>query len=135
MIDFKSDEQVIRQIFAMLQLTWNSGDASTLMYDFVDDAEFITVDGELLKGREQIFNHYAALLSSTHGRAMISLAFPTISFLSTTTAFGYAEIQLKNLPGKFTPCIIEPTYALLILRKEDQQWQIIQGRHRFRSPA
>jgi uncharacterized protein (TIGR02246 family) len=130
--DLKSDEYIIRQIAAMIQLAWNTGDPDTMVHDLASEAEFITISGKLLKGREEILNHFGATLNSDHyHEVMLKLGGTGVSFLNETTAFCVASIQFNATQPDF-PLADLPSYLVLVLTKQDQHWQITQGRHRFR---
>jgi uncharacterized protein (TIGR02246 family) len=132
------DEAVIAVVNNQTE-AWNRNDAATWAKDYLDDANFINIRGDLTKGRSAIEKLHAFIFSGPYkashcATTIVSIGYPTpdvavVETLSEITNF-------KGLPpgvAATAPGILR-TRPKLILVKRDGVWKIFASQNTAISP-
>jgi len=116
--DRASDEAAIRRAVESYVAGFNRGDAKAVAASWADDGEYLSPDGERLKGRETIEKAFKSLFAERKG-ARVEVLEPTIRFVSPDVAVeeGTARVVRPGAPA-------DETSYLAIHVKRGGQWKL-----------
>jgi uncharacterized protein (TIGR02246 family) len=80
------DEEAVKANVTAYADAWNIHDAKLLAALFVEDADFVTVMGMWLKGREDINSNHAWLFSGLMRESRLTITCKKVRFLKPDTA-------------------------------------------------
>ncbi|HEX7733785.1 MAG TPA: SgcJ/EcaC family oxidoreductase [Ktedonobacteraceae bacterium] len=117
----QAEEAEIRAVMRRLNEAW--GDADIFAAVFTEDAEYITFDGSMVKGREAIAESHRPLFEGFMRGSRLAGEPPTIRFLTPDVALvhGKGAVIQKRQKKAARRAISTQTNVLV---KQDGRWQI-----------
>jgi uncharacterized protein (TIGR02246 family) len=112
-------EVAIRDLLKAVTDAYNQADAQRLAARFTDDALLIDQDGNEVRGRDSIGQHYAKAFDNGP-TCKISGKVGTVHFLSPDVASVVGRFQLEDDDGT---ALSSGRYSLILVRKGDQ-WRL-----------
>lgn len=116
-------EAEVRSLLSSVTKAYNQADAKGLAARFTDDAVLIDSDGEEVRGRDSIGQHYAKAFGNGP-TCKISGEVQAVHFLSPDVASVAGQFQLQDEEGA---ALSSGLYNLIAVRKEGQ-WQLAELR-------
>ncbi len=122
-------EEAIRVLVSDQTDAWNRNDAIGWAKDFVEDASFINVRGDLVKGRTAIEQIHAFIFSGPYKNSRCAVSIDSISYPAANVAIVETLTEVtdfKGLPPGLVPTSPGSlrTRLKLILINGDQGWKI-----------
>ena len=117
----QADEAEIRAVMKRLNEAW--GDADAFAAVFTEDAEYITFDGSMVKGRTAIAESHRPLFEGFMRGSHLAGEPPTIRFLTPDVALvhGKGAVIQKHQKKAARRAISTQTNVLI---RQDGRWQI-----------
>ncbi|CAL8474823.1 SgcJ/EcaC family oxidoreductase [Caballeronia sp. S22] len=119
------DEAAIKRVVSEMTQGFNSHDAEAATRMYTTDADFVSVRGEVAKGREEIRKGLAAILSTRARNASLDTRAITIRFIRPDVALVHVDNELRglvNFEGQTLPAHRE--LSLRVFVKESGVWQV-----------
>lgn len=113
------DEAAIRKIITRLQDGWNAGSGKDFAAPFDEDADYVIINGNYIKGRKLIEEGHNRIFATIYKNSQISPTIRSIRFLSDTIALAHTEWSLKLADSHESKAMIS-----LVLIKKGGQWGI-----------
>jgi uncharacterized protein (TIGR02246 family) len=114
-----SEEQAVRKAVADFAEAINRGDAKAFAALFTDDADFVVITGEYLKGRNEIVTYHSGLFTSGFQGSHLDVTSVAIRFLSPDVAV--ARVATKRTEnGKE----MRTSFPMFVLTKQSKSWLI-----------
>ena len=118
----RGDRSALEQIVGLLETAWNAGDGEAFAASFADDADFVTIRGEHLRGRATIGAGHAAIFRTIYAGSTNHLSMEAARLLRSDVALVrvYSTLDAPHGPlagqhhARFT----------LVLTKEAGGWEI-----------
>lgn len=123
--DKLQDEAAIKQVVSEMTQGFNSHDAEAATRMYTDDADFVSVRGEVAKGRAEIRKGLAGILSTRARNASLDTQVVTIRFVRQDVALVQVINELSGLvnsEGQTLPAHRE--ISLRVLVKEPGGWRV-----------
>ena len=115
-------EEAARRIVAKLEAGWNAADAVQFAEPFEEDADFVTVLGERVKGRGAIRDGHAAIFATIYKDSVVEYRIAQLRRLGSETAVLHLDSRLEApvgpLAGTNNACLT------LVLVDRDGEWRI-----------
>jgi uncharacterized protein (TIGR02246 family) len=94
------DRREIEAIVAGLEAAWNGRDAVAYLKCFEDDADFVVITGQRLKGRGEILSAHEAIFGTIYAESRNRYAIEQIRLLTpeVVTAHLHARLQVRSGP-------------------------------------
>lgn len=120
------DEEAVKANMTAYADAWNIHDAKQLVALFVEHADFVTVMGMWLKGREEIESNHAWVFSSLMRESRLTITHMQVRFLkpdvvvahSTWELVGHLSFDGEKLPRR------QGVFSWVMTRQNDK-WQIV----------
>jgi uncharacterized protein (TIGR02246 family) len=119
------DETAIKQVVSEMTQGFNSHDAEAATRMYTNDADFVSVRGEVAKGRGEIRKGLAAILSTRARNASLDTRAVTIRFIRPDVALVHVTNELRGLvnsEGQTLPAHRE--ISLRVFVKESGVWRV-----------
>jgi uncharacterized protein (TIGR02246 family) len=122
-------EEAIRALVNEQTEAWNRNDAHGWAKEFVEDANFINVRGDLVKGRAAIEQIHAFIFSGPYQSSHCQISIDDISYPAPNVAVVETSTEVSNFKG-LPPGVVPTspgslrTRMKLILINGDQGWKI-----------
>lgn len=117
----KNDEVEIRALLQRLNQAW--GDADAFAAVFTEDAEYVTFDGSMVKGREAIAESHRPLFEGFMRGSRLEGQAPTVRFLTPDVALVHgkgAVIQRRQQKASRRAISVQTNVVI----RQDGRWQI-----------
>jgi uncharacterized protein (TIGR02246 family) len=122
---FNRDEATIRRMATRFAETWNAHDMAVMAELFTEDADFVNVGGERLKGRERIRDAHAERHQMQFKESVLTVRSVGVRFLKPDVAVAHIEWKLEGDrdPGGTTRA---PRQGLMswVVTRDDGHWRI-----------
>jgi uncharacterized protein (TIGR02246 family) len=121
----EADSAAIKKLFAGFNDAFNQHDAHAAAMQFIDDADFITIQGAITTGKAEIEQHLAPLFADRLKAAHRDVTLRGIRFLRPDLATVDSDYVMSGLPGpNGTP--LPPNKGLYdwIVVKQNGRWLI-----------
>lgn len=118
-ISQQEKEKDVRSFLDTVAATFNKHDAKAVGGLFLPEGELVDGDGNVLKSREAIENHYSEIFKS-HPDSKLKVADESVRMIGETLAMydGMAEVKLSAQE------VLRKTRFAAVLSKQGNQWQI-----------
>jgi uncharacterized protein (TIGR02246 family) len=122
-------DESIRALIRNQTDAWNRNDATGWAKDFVDDANFINVRGDLVKGRPAIEKIHAFIFAGPYKGSHCTVAIDSISYPGPNVAIVETSTEVTNFCG-LPPGLVPTspgslrTRFKLVLVNGDSGWTI-----------
>ncbi|MEZ2350377.1 SgcJ/EcaC family oxidoreductase [Caballeronia sp. RCC_10] len=119
------DESAINSVVSEMTRGFNSHDAEAATRMYTDDADFVSVRGDVAKGREAIKKELAAILSTRARNASLDTRAVAIRFIRPDVALVHVTNELRGLvnsDGQTLPAHQE--LSLRVFVKESGVWRV-----------
>ena len=118
----KADEDAIRQVVQQVQDGWNAHDGKAFAAPFAVDADYVVINGMMLKGREAIEKGHTGIFASIYKDSRNIATIEGIRFLRPDVGVAHVEWNLEFREGTET----KKAQAMntMVMTKEDGKWSI-----------
>jgi uncharacterized protein (TIGR02246 family) len=116
----KSEEQAVRKAVADFAEAINRGDAKAFAALFTDDADFVVITGEYLKGRNEIVTYHSRLFAGGFQGSHLDVTSVAIRFLRPDVAVAQVATKRTENGGKE----MRTSFPMFVLTKQSQSWLI-----------
>jgi uncharacterized protein (TIGR02246 family) len=116
-----TDELEIRALLQRLNEAWGDADAFAAL--FTEDAEYVTFDGSMVKGREAIAESHRPLFEGFMRGSRLEGQTPTVRFLTPDVALAHgkgAVIQKRQKRASSRAVSVQTNVVI----RQDGRWQI-----------
>jgi len=117
-----SDRTAIEAIVATMEAAWNAGDGTRFAAPFSNDADFVTIRAEHLRGREAIAGGHAAIFRTIYAGSVNRYTVESIRLLRPDVALAHVRAVL-NAPSGPLAGTNNATFSI-VLTREANGWQI-----------
>jgi uncharacterized protein (TIGR02246 family) len=97
--DAASDEKTIRQIVQDVQDGWNAHDGKAFAAPFAEDADYVIVNGQHIKGRKAIEEGHTGIFTTIYKDSRNAATIKNIRFLRPDVALVHVEWNLEFRMG------------------------------------
>ena len=116
------DRAALERVVAHLEAAWNAMDGAAFAAPFADDADFVNIRGEHLRGRSAIAAGHAGIFRTIYAGSTNRYAIETARLLRPDVALVHVQAVLDAphgpLAGRHGACVS------LVLTKEPGGWEI-----------
>jgi uncharacterized protein (TIGR02246 family) len=113
----RSEEHPIRQRVAALVAAWNRGDLRTFAGSFASDAEYITGDGEWIRGSRAIEDRFVREFRKP---VLMEVDEISVRVLSDTAALAHLVWSSAKRHGVLTAVFAAPDWKIVSLQNTDR---------------
>jgi uncharacterized protein (TIGR02246 family) len=133
-------EEAIRSIVTAQVQAWNRNDAASWAKDFLEDATFINVRGDLVKGRAAIEKIHAFIFGGPYKASHCDVVIDAIDYPAPNVAIAELSTEItnfKNLPPGLVPTFAGSfrTRLKLVLVNGDSGWKIFAAQNTAIAPV
>jgi len=115
-----ADEAAIRESVKQMELGWNTADGSLFAKPFAEDADYVVINGNHLKGRDVIGAAHQRIFDTIYKDTMITLTVKQIRFLRPDVAVAHVSGHREGP----TRDLVSDAFITLVLTKEKSGWTI-----------
>jgi uncharacterized protein (TIGR02246 family) len=120
--DSAADETAIRQIVQQVQDGWNTHDGKAFAAPFAEDADYVIVNGQHIKGRTMIETGHTAIFATIYKDSRNAATIKSIRFPAAGVAITHIEWNLEfRLGGELQKGQAMNTMVML---KDKGKWSI-----------
>jgi uncharacterized protein (TIGR02246 family) len=118
-----NDETAIRGMVQQLQDAWNAGDGTGFAAPFAEDADYVVINGNFIRGRAAIDGGHAGIFSTIYRGSHIELTVEQLRALR-------ADVALVNVRGHLAVPSENGTDESgarlgMVAAKTDDKWEIV----------
>jgi uncharacterized protein (TIGR02246 family) len=114
-----ADEQALQEFNKAFVAAYNRGDIKAVAASYAPDADFLTAEGKMVKGRAEIEKYFARAFAETKG-LRIKHSHSSIRFLKPDVAIDNGNWEITGRPkGK-----VKGRYTAVLV-KHDGKWLIV----------
>lgn len=117
-----ADRAAAEQIVAELESGWNAGDGARFGRPFADDADFVTIRAEHIRGREAIAEGHAQIFRTIYAGSVNQYTVESLRLLRPDVALVHVRSVLNSPSGPLAGTHTA-TFSL-VLTREPGGWQI-----------
>ena len=122
------DEAAIRQIVQQVQDGWNSGDGDAFAAPFAEDADYVVVHGQHVKGRAAIASGHQHIFDTIYRGSSNTFTVEDVRFIRPDVALAHVHHHLKLQEPVTWPTgeVVRGAQArsTWVLTKNDGEWSI-----------
>jgi uncharacterized protein (TIGR02246 family) len=117
-----ADEQAIQQILGDWVAAWNAHDMRKMADLYSEDADFVVITAQHLRGRKEIYAYHDELHKGVFKDSQRKARWTDLRFIRPDVCIGhiYFEPPDPNATGRGTRTAL----ALVVMTKEDGKWWI-----------
>ena len=115
-----ADESAMRDAVKQLETGWNTKSGATFAKPFAEDADYVVINGNYIKGRAVIESQHQRIFDTIFKDTTIKLTVQQIRFLRSDVAV----VHVKGERGSSVPSLIQDAMITLFMTKEKQGWTI-----------
>ena len=117
-----TDEAALRKVVRQVQDGWNAHDGKAFAAPFAQDADYVVVNGEHVKGRAAIEGGHKAIFSTIYKDSNNTATIKSVRFLRADVALVHVQWHLKFRQGD----TMHEGRAMntMVLTKEKGRWSI-----------
>ncbi len=117
-----ADVQALHDLFQQMQAGWNRGDGQAYAASFTEDADFISVNGTYLKGRQAIAAAHQQLFETRFRGSRLEGFVKHIRFLSDDLALLHLHGR-PQMPGQALPAPEQYAIQTMIGIRQAEGWR------------
>ena len=117
-----TDSTAFKEVLHRLELAWNAGDGEAFGSPMAEDADFVTIRGDHLRGRKTIVDSHRGIFSTIYAGSHNQIIFKSVKWLSEDVALVHARSILEAPAGPLVGRH-EATFSTVMLCKNGM-WQI-----------
>jgi len=135
----QSADEAIQALLHQQTEAWNRNDAAAWTKDFVEDATFVNVRGDLVKGRAAIEKLHAFIFSGPYKESHCAVTIESIRYPAPNVAIVDTTSEVTNFKG-LAPGVVATAPGLLrtrpkyILVERDHSWKIFAAQNTAIAP-
>lgn len=114
------DETAIRENVKQMELGWNTKDGALFAKPFAEDADYVVINGNYIKGRDVIRAAHQRIFDTIYKDTMITLTVKQIRFLRSDVAVAHVS---GHRDGS-TKELVSDAFITLVLTKDKSGWTI-----------
>ncbi|HKR21102.1 MAG TPA: SgcJ/EcaC family oxidoreductase [Pyrinomonadaceae bacterium] len=114
-----ADETAIRDNVKQLETGWNTKSGAAFAKPFADDADYVIINGRVLKGKEAIATGHQRIFDTVYKDTTLALAVKQLRFIRPDVAVVHVSAR-RDGPGKE----INHAMITLVMAKGQQGWTI-----------
>ena len=115
-----ADEAAMRAAVKHLEDGWNTKSGATFAKPFAEDADYVVINGNYLKGRAMIESQHQRIFDTIYKDTTLSLAVQQIRFLRPDVAV----VHVKGRRSSTNEALNQGAIITLMMTKEKQGWTI-----------
>jgi len=115
-----ADESALRDAVKQLETGWNTKSGATFAKPFAEDADYVVINGNYIKGRAVIESSHQRIFDTIFKETTISLTVQQIRFLRPDVAVVHVKGQ-RTSPVKE---LVQDAMITLFMTKENHRWTI-----------
>ena len=115
-----SDEQAIRDAISAVEAGWNARDGKQFAAPFAEDADYVIVDGNYIKGRQIIAAGHQQIFDTVYRDTRYAATVHGIRFLADDVAVAHVEWNLTFLQN----AAVQKAMATAVMTEADGAWSI-----------
>jgi uncharacterized protein (TIGR02246 family) len=115
-----ADEAAMREIVKQMETGWNTKSGATFAKAFAEDADYVIINGNYIKGRAVIESAHQQIFDTIYKDTTIALTVQQIRFLRPDVAVVHVKGQ-RTSPVKE---LAQEAMLTLFVTKEKQGWTI-----------
>ena len=89
------DEATIRAIVSRLRDAWNAGDSEAFGEPFIEDADYVIINGMRVKGRAAINAGHKSIFDTVYKGSVMAATTQSVRFIRDDVAVAHVEWHLK----------------------------------------
>jgi len=117
------DEAMIRANVKQMETGWNAHDGKAFAAPFAADADYIVINGMLLKGREAIGQAHQRIFDTIFKDTKLKIEIRQIRFLRSDVAIIHTKANVVKKDDAFPA--VAGAFPSLVLSKDGGKWQIV----------
>ncbi len=121
--DRSADEKALHDLFQELQDGWNQGDGQAYAAFFTEDADYIVVNGDYLKGRQAIAAAHQQLFETLFQGSRLEGFVKNIRFLSDDIALVHLHGR-PQIAGQPLPTPEQYSIQTMVATRRADGWRI-----------
>ena len=118
----EADQAAFGRILQQLQSAWNAGDGVAFGTPMTEDADFVTIRGDHLRGRQAIVVSHSGIFSSIYAGSRNQLSLESVRMLDENVGLVHVRSVLEAPTGPLAGTH-EATFSAVLLRGNGR-WQI-----------
>jgi uncharacterized protein (TIGR02246 family) len=118
--DESADEAAIRQNVKYLEDGWNTKSGALFAKPFAEDADYVVINGNYIKGRAVIESQHDRIFSTIFKDSTLKLEVKQIRFLRPDVAVAHVSGH-RDSPNKE---LVQDAMITVVMTKEKQGWTI-----------
>ncbi|HKV33924.1 MAG TPA: SgcJ/EcaC family oxidoreductase [Pyrinomonadaceae bacterium] len=115
-----ADESALRDAVKQLETGWNTKSGATFAKPFAEDADYVIINGNYIKGRAVIESSHQRIFDTIFKDTTLKLTVQQIRFVRPDVAV----VHVKGERGGPAPSLIQDAMITLFMTKEKQGWTI-----------
>jgi len=115
-----ADESAMREAVKQLETGWNTKSGATFAKPFAEDADYVVINGNYIKGRAVIESQHQRIFDTIFKDTTLKLTVQQIRFLRPDVAV----VHVKGNRGSSNSDLIQDAMLTLFMTKEKQGWTI-----------
>jgi uncharacterized protein (TIGR02246 family) len=125
----KDDEQIIRNMVADAIRRLNAGDLTAIREFWDEDADYVSVDGQLLRGRDALESFFSQMLTASDARPTQTAAVEQVRFIASDVAIvdgSWTITGARDASGK----VLAPLQGrgVEIVHRKQDRWRFVATR-------
>lgn len=123
-VDSSADETAVRALARRCVEGWNKGSGAAFAAQFADDADYVVVNGNYLKGRQQIASGHQQIFDTFYKGTRLWIEVKSVRFLRPDVALMHSVSRVLK-PGEADASPVRPAaIQLFVVTKHDGTWLI-----------
>lgn len=118
--DRAADEAAIRDNVKQLETGWNAKNGAAFAKPFAEDADFVVINGNYIKGREVIATQHQRIFDTIFKDTKIALTVKQLRFLRPDVAV----VQVSGHRDGPTKELVQDAMLTFVMTKEGKVWTI-----------
>ena len=115
-----ADEAAIRDNVKQLETGWNTKNGAAFAKPFAEDADYVVINGRVLKGREEIATSHQRIFDTVYKDTKLALTVKQVRFLRPDVAVVHASGHREGPTQELT----QGAMMTFIMTKGSQGWTI-----------
>jgi uncharacterized protein (TIGR02246 family) len=118
-----SDELAIRALTKSLAEGWNKGSGAAFAAQFAEDADYVVVNGNYLKGRQQIASGHQQIFDTFYKGTRLWIEIKSVRFLKPDVALMHSVSRVLK-PGESETAVRPAALQSFVITKHGGVWLI-----------
>ncbi len=118
--DRAADEAAIRENVKQLETGWNTKNGAAFAKPFAEDADYVIINGRLIKGRETIATGHQRIFDTVFKDTKLELTVKQVRFLRADVAV----VHVSGHRDSPTRELVQDAMITFVMTKEGKTWTI-----------